>query len=366
MPLKLLHAADFHLDAPFSALPADKAARRRAEQRDLLSRLADTARSGGADLVLLSGDLFDSGEIYAETAQALSRALGQTGCPVFIAPGNHDFYSPRSPYASIPWPDNVHIFQTPELAPVDLPALGCTVWGAAFTAPGREGSPLDGFTAPGDGRLHLAVLHGDVEGHGRYAPIPRSDIAASGLDYLALGHVHMASGLHKDGTTAWAYPGCPEGRGFDELGDKGCLWIRLDGAGGVEDEFVPLALRRYHIIEADVSDDPAKAVLSALPPELETDIVRLLLTGESGVEGLDLAPLEALAAPRCYSVALRDRTRVRRDLWDRAGEDTLTGLFLRRMQGKLSAAQTPEETALLEQAVRFGLAALEHREEPMA
>ena len=366
MPLHILHAADFHLDAPFSALPADKAAQRRGEQRDLLTRLADAARTRRADLVLLSGDLFDGADCYGETAQALSRALGQTGCPVFIAPGNHDFYAPRSPYAAIPWPDNVHIFTGAQLAPVDLPDKPVTVWGAAFTAPSRDDDPLAEFTAPDDGRLHLGVVHGDVDGRSRYCPIAAQSIAQSGLAYLALGHVHAASGLHKDGATFWAYPGCPEGRGFDELGDKGCLWLTVDGPGGVEAQFVPLALRRYRILEVDVSDGPAAALDAALPPDYHTDILRILLTGESGVEGLDLAPLEALAAPRCYGVDLRDRTQVRRDLWDRAGEDTLTGLFLRRMRDKRSAAQTPEDQALVDQAVRFGLAALEHREEPMA
>ncbi len=363
--LQILHAADFHLDAPFASLPAEKAAQRRGEQRDLLSRLAELARARRADLVLLSGDLFDSGDTYAETTQALARALGQTGCPVLIAPGNHDFYHPRSPYALLSWPENVHIFRESALTAVDFPALNCAVWGAAFTAQSREDSPLAGFTAPADGRVHVGVLHGDLDGKSRYAPIPETDVAASGLAYLALGHVHGRTGLHKAGNTVWAYPGCPEGRGFDELGDKGCLWLTVHDDGRVEDEFVPLAKRRYHIIEAPIQGDPAQALLNALPPSLAEDVCRVVLTGESGVEGLDLAALEALGAPRCYSLSLRDRTAVRRDLWDRAGEDTLTGLFLRRMQDKLAAAGTDEDRALLEQAVRFGLAALEHREEPM-
>ena len=38
--LTIIHGADFHLDAPFAALPPDKARARRAEQRELLDRLA--------------------------------------------------------------------------------------------------------------------------------------------------------------------------------------------------------------------------------------------------------------------------------------------------------------------------------------
>ena len=110
--LKLIHSADFHLDAPFSSLPPDLARQRRAEQRTLLTRLSQLVQTENADLVLLSGDLLDSSQTYQETVQALSRTLAEIHVPVFIAPGNHDFWSSRSIYAGTHWPDNVHIFST--------------------------------------------------------------------------------------------------------------------------------------------------------------------------------------------------------------------------------------------------------------
>lgn len=359
--LHILHAADLHLDAPFASLPAHKAAERRAEQRDLIGRLADLARTRGADLVLLSGDLFDSADTYAETTQALARALGQTGCPVFIAPGNHDYFTLRSPYSALHWPENVHIFRSAALEAVELPDLGCAVHGAAFTAPAREDSPLSGFAAPGDGLIHLGVLHGEVDGKGRYGPIPRAEIAASGLAYLALGHVHAGSGLQWEGGTAWAYPGCPEGRGFDELGDKGVLYVEAE-PGSCRAEFVPLCRRRYQILSVDVTgaEDLAAAVRAALPPDTAGDIYRILLTGERGAEALDLEGLTRALAPRFYGLTLRDRTRVQRAVWDRMEEDTLTGLFLRLMAARCRAEP---ENEILQQAVRFGLAALENGED---
>ena len=95
--IRILHAADLHLDSPFEGLSAGKAAVRRSEQRELLGRLSALARTEQADLVLLRGDLLDSGRPYFETGEELIRALGRIGAPVFIAPGNHDFYSPQSP-----------------------------------------------------------------------------------------------------------------------------------------------------------------------------------------------------------------------------------------------------------------------------
>ena len=348
--LTIIHGADFHLDAPFAALPPDKARARRAG-------LAEERR---ADVVLLSGDLLDGGQTYQETVQALARTLGGIPAPVFIAPGNHDCYGPRSVYAGTAWPDNVHIFSTVAVEGVELPGLNCVVHGAAFTTPQADRSPLMGFAAPRDGRIHLMALHGDVEGKGRYGPIALEDIAASGLTYLALGHIHACSGLQKAGDTYWAYPGCPEGRGFDELGDKGVLVVTVDDGGAVSAEFVPLARRRYEILTVDVTgaESPAAALAAALPADAGEDCYRIVLTGERGEEPPELAALAALAEPRFYSVTLRDQTRERRALWARSGEDSLTGLFLRTLRsGAL-------EGDGLELAARFGLAALENGEDP--
>ena len=131
--LTILHAADLHLDSPFEGLPAGKAAIRREEQRELLARLAELAFTEHVDLVLLAGDLLDSGNTYYETGEELIRALRGIGAPVFIAPGNHDFYSARSPYARLHLPDNVHVFTERGIRSVILPELGTRVFGAAFT-----------------------------------------------------------------------------------------------------------------------------------------------------------------------------------------------------------------------------------------
>ena len=357
--LKLIHGADFHLDAPFAAISPEKARQRRAEQRQLLSRLADLAEEEGADLVLLSGDLLDGWETYQETVEALSHALGQIKAPVFIAPGNHDPYGPRSAYAGTAWPDNVHIFTSVQPEGVELPELGCVVHGAAFTTPQADRSPLMGFSAPRDGRIHLMTLHGDVAGQGRYGPIRPEDIAESGLTYLALGHIHACSGLQRAGETCWAYPGCPEGRGFDETGEKGVLSVTVEDDHTVSARFVPLAGRRYEIVEADVTGkDSAEAALRAvLPPSPSGDCCRILLTGQRSFGAPDLAALTALAQPSYFSVSVRDNTRPLRDLWQRAGEDSLTGLVLRALKGE-------KELEDRELAARFALAALEHGEDP--
>ena len=353
--LKIIHGADFHLDSPFAGLSPERAAQRRGEQRELLDRLAGLAREKQADLVLLAGDLLDSERVFRETAQALRAALAAIPCPVFIAPGNHDFYSPRSVWTSLDWPENVHIFTSDALEAVEVP--GCTLWGRAFSDAHQTACPLEGLAVPGDGRLHIACVHGCVgTGNG---PITPGEIAASGLDYLALGHVHQGSGLQREGGTWWAYPGCPEGRGFDETGEKGVLYVEAE-PGRVTAQFVPLAKVRYEIITADITgpDGALFNILEALPGKTSDLICRLILTGEG--DAPNLANLQQTLAPEFYGLTLIDRTRLPQDLWARREEDALTGLFLRTMWDK---CQGEPDNPLWQLAARYGLAALEGGEE---
>jgi DNA repair exonuclease SbcCD nuclease subunit len=362
--VKIIHGADFHLDSPFRGLSPERAVQRRQEQRELLDRLVDLCREEEVQLLLLAGDLLDSASTFYETNQALSAALARTGAQVFIAPGNHDFYQARSPYALLRWPDNVHIF-TGGWERVALPELGCVVYGAAFTAPRAERSLLEDFVPEEDaGLTRLMVLHGEVDAPaGQYDPITTQQLARSGMDYAALGHVHACSGLRQAGQTFWAYPGCPEGRGFDELGEKGVLLGSVD-RGAARLDFVPLCKRRYEIVTVDVTgaDSAAAALTAALPRLGREDICRVVLTGESQEESIDLDALAPLLEGHCWQGELRDQTTLRRDLWARQGEDSLTGLFLREMALRLERCGDAERPAL-ERAVRFGLAALEGGED---
>ena len=133
--VRVVHAGDFHLDSAFRSLPEEQARLRRQESRELPGRLVDWANDHGAQLMLLAGDLFDSDRLYSQTAQMLAQALSRFRGTVVIAPGNHDWLSAASPYRQPIWPENVRIFLGRGMERLVLPELGCTVYGAAFTAP---------------------------------------------------------------------------------------------------------------------------------------------------------------------------------------------------------------------------------------
>ena len=361
--VKILHAADFHLDSPFAGLTPEQARARRREGRDNITRLANYANAGHVDLVLLAGDLFDSGEIYRQTAETLAKALGTVEGRVFIAPGNHDYWDEKGPYVQVDWPENVHIFKSGAMEAVELPELNCVVHGAAFTAPECTDNLFGGFRAEEDGRIHIMVLHGDLDGGAhRYNSFSKAEVAESGLDYLALGHVHTFSGVNRLWRTTWAYPGCPEGRGFDECGCRGVLLGTVD-KGEADVHFVSFARRKYEIRTVDVTGrEPLEALEAELPPGgTAADLYRVVFTGET-TAGVDLEAVHAAAVERVYHLELRDEPRLTQGLWQRAGEDSLTGLFLRGLLRRREAAADEAERLRIDRAARFGLAALDKRE----
>ena len=78
-------------------------------------------------------------------------------------------------------------------------------------------------------------------------------------------------------------------------------------------------------------------------------------------EPIDTAALAQRLSLFCWQLEVRDETRLRQDLWHGCGEDSLRGLFLANLREEYEKAD-PQERAAIEQAVRFGLAAMDDRE----
>lgn len=356
--IRVLHAADLHLDSPFDALSEEKAALRRREQRELLRSLAGIRAENNADIVLLSGDLFDSDAAWAETEELLRLTLSEMAVPVFISPGNHDYYTANGRWARMRLPENVHVFTSPDFDAVVLNEMGVRVWGAAFTDTYADAKLPELRIPRQDGFIDLVCVHGEVGvPTSRYNPIDKRDIAASKADYIALGHNHSCSGLQKAGDTYYAWPGCPEGRGFDECGEKGVLLVDV-APGNVKAKFVPTAARRYEKLRVDAD----KLDSLRLPDDAAENIYEITVTGETD-RAPDLAALRRALEGHVFALRLRDETRLRTDVWERAGEDSLRGVFLRMLREKYDSARSDAEREEIERAARWGLAAIDGREE---
>lgn len=334
--MKILHAADLHLDTPFTGRTEAEVAYLKEALLSVPGKIVELCQKESCDLMLLAGDLFDALPT-PESLRALKTALGEAGVPVLISPGNHDFCGADSPYLSEIWPENVHIFTKNAIESIVLPALDCRVYGAGFISMDCP-ALLENFRAEGSETYHIGLLHGDpLQKNSPYCPVSQTQVAASGLQYLALGHIHK-EGAFVAGSTLCAWPGCPMGRGNDETGPKGVYIVHL--ADRAEVEFRFLDTPRFHDLEVEVFDTPENAVRAVLPPVGNRDFYRITLVGES-------APFDpaALSFPAFPHLQLRDRTVPPVDLWASIHEDTLEGVFFRMLHESL--ATEDEETVML-------------------
>ncbi len=322
--MKILHSADWHLDAPLSGHSEENKQLLRRELRKIPEKVTKLCKAEGCDLLLLAGDLFD-GAYSRESLTAVRSALENIGVPVVITPGNHDYCSPDSPYIKEEWPENVHIFKKAELEILDLPELDCRIYGAGYESMDCPGLLKD-FHIDGTQRWHIGILHGEVSAASHYCPMTKEQIRQSGLSYLALGHIHKGGSI-RVGDTLCAWPGCPMGHGYDELGAKGVIIAQLEGS--VQASFIPLDTPRFYDEEVDVGESAAEALRTLLPAVDSSDFYRVSLTGYSA--GVDIPALTAEFS-HIPNLLLRDETLPELDLWSSVGDDTLEGVYFGLLQ----------------------------------
>lgn len=343
--MKILHSADWHLDAPLQGYEELKA-----QLLAIPGRVAQLCRQEKCDLLLLSGDLFD-GAYTPKSYRALFDALSGLNIPIFISPGNHDFISPESPYIRELWPENVHIFKNPQIEKVTLP--GATLYGAGYASMDCPGL-LSDFTAEGEG-LQIGIFHGDISPRSPYCPITKKQATDSGLHYLALGHIHKGD-YFTAGKTLCAFPGCPMGKDFGECGEKGVYILDTDDLSAPR--FIPLGLPTFFDVTAPVTTTAEEAISALLPPVGDENYYRITLTGHS--EPLSLPELTA-KFPQFPHLTLRDQTQPPLDIWKDLGQDSFSGEYFTLLKNALDRAEDAD-ARVLELAARLSRQILDDEE----
>ena len=352
--IKILHTADWHMDAPLREFNDIQRRELRAASLALPGKIADLCIREGCDLCLISGDVFD-GVWSPEGYEAVFRALERMEVPVFIAPGNHDPYRERSVWTMEQWPENVYLFRSPELSSFRVAELDCRIYGAAFTSAQSE-SLLDGFFAECDERYAIVCLHGDPTNPASpYNPVTAAQVREAGIDYAALGHIH-ARGQFDAGAGLCVWPGCPMGHGFDETETKGVVITQLGET--VTARFVPLDTIRFFEYRVEVLSDPMAALEAVLPPGGSRDHFRIFLTGEAEPDTVQGLTARLGDYP---NLTLIDETVPPCDIWEDAGEDSLCGLFFGILRDAAADAD-PETARKLELAAKLSRRILQKRE----
>lgn len=335
---------------------------RRQALRDTLLKIVAIAQDINPIAVLCGGDLYEHDRSSPDTGDFLRSTFEWLHpIPVFIAPGNHDWYGQGSLYKRTKWSPNINVMSGSQLQPATL-ADGLTLWGAAHHAPSTVRGFLESFRVDRSG-IHIALFHGSerglflAEGSGKkmYAPFDADQIDRSGLHHIFLGHYHRPRDADR-----YTYPGNPDPLTLGEDGERGVVLITCVPDGTIRRERKRVAVSNVHDVEINITGcDNRQEVFERVVQALEplSGVARVTLIGEVGT-AVDLRTEDfrrQALAPRLDHLAVRFQIGVAYDFESIAQEQTVRGQFVRDVQ----ASDLPEDEHL--RVLVTGLRALEAR-----
>jgi len=218
-PLKIAHTSDVHLHEGEDG----------AHARAAFGRVIDAVTETKAELFLIAGDLFDDNRIRRPLIDFVYGELARVRCPTVIIAGNHDCWEDGSVLKRMDFREagaHVTLLDEIEGSTIEFPELHATVWGRCMIDHDRSNKPMAGSPLRKGDLWHIGMAHGlysddpDLE---RSSLITPQEIAASGFDYLALGHVHAHRQM-RHGHTLACYPGVPASY-YGETGASGCMTL---------------------------------------------------------------------------------------------------------------------------------------------
>ncbi len=331
--IKLIHCADLHLNAPLtSRVGWDTANKLRESKFKVVDRIIDLANQKQVDMILIAGDLFDHRFTDEKTFRFLEDRFSRTEARIFIACGNHDCFSQT--LTERLKGDNIHIFDT-RMEQISLPELSCDVYGQSFGTETVRESMLAGFRVRREDVLNLMVMHGDLQSQSDYNPIHTEDIAESGLDFLALGHIHNEKNITRAGRTYYGYAGIPQSHSFKDSGAPSVHYIELS-LQDFHAEQMDVSEFRFHQVGVSVSAcrtlyDIRQTVLEKTECyDREKNLFEITLEGELPEDfRIDIRQLEEMLGDSFLHIEIKNKTRLAMNLDLLKQEHTLRGEFVR-------------------------------------
>lgn len=360
--MKIIHCADLHLDSKMTSnLTKEKARERKAELLNTFDRMLRYAVKQHVAAIIIAGDLFDTKNISASARNAVRDGItNHPGIQFYYLKGNHDADSFLGSLEELP--DNLKLFDD-KWTTYSLAEGRITITGAELNSD-NSGSIYNDLSLDME-CFNIVVLHGQES---ETAPrngaelINLRKLKNKGINYLALGHVHAYKLEELDGRGKYCYPGCLEGRGFDECGEHGFVLLDIDpDSSSCHQEFVPMAYRMLHTLEVDVTECRTTSDISGKIREAldragvsSDSLLKLVLVGSVDVEcEKNMDYLVKKFEPEYYFLKIYDQTRLKVDYRAFALDESLKGEFVRLVEA--SEELDPEQKATV---IRYGIRAL--------
>jgi DNA repair exonuclease SbcCD nuclease subunit len=345
-----------------SNLTKEQAKERKMEILRTFSQMVDYAAENEVSVILIAGDLFDTRNVSATVRNAVRDAIvNHPDIDFLYLRGNHDTDNFLSKLEEMP--QNLKLFsenwQTYSYGAVAITGIELT----SANHPYIYNSLVLSHDV-----YNIVTLHGQI---GEYISrhqaerISLNDLKNKNIDYLALGHVHSYVCDTLDARGIYCYPGCLEGRGFDECGKKGFVVLDVDETNRTATaQFVSLAARTLYELPVDVTgclttNEAARRIDEAVRTSdyPSASLVKILLQGEVDVEcELNVDYLTELFSDYFYLVKVVDETKISVKYSDYEKDESLKGEFIRMVL----ASDLGEEQK--SEVIRCGLMALSGEE----
>lgn len=361
--MRILHCADLHLDSKMTThLSKEKAKERKIEILRTFSRMVEYAKKNKVSIILIAGDMFDTRNVSAMVRNTVKDVIVQNPQIDFLyLKGNHD---------------NDNFLSKLEEIPSNLCLFGDTWTTYTYGSIAITGLELNRENNASayhslileHNTFNIVMLHGQLANYkskGKEETISLEDLKNKNIDYLALGHVHGYQMGRLDNRGLYCYPGCMEGRGFDECGTKGFVMLDIDEANHtMSTEFVPIASRNLYTLSVDVTGVSTTQEAAAKMEEAikesgypSKSLVKFVLEGEVDVEcELETDFLEEQFAEYFYYEKVTNQTRFYINYSDYKKDASLKGEFVRLVS---SSDYSEEDKAKI---IRYGILALQGEE----
>ncbi|HEY7701973.1 MAG TPA: DNA repair exonuclease [Candidatus Limnocylindrales bacterium] len=384
--LRIIHTADVHLGARHDDL-GEQASAQRERQFAAFVATIDLALAEKVDLFLIAGDLFDSNvqpKRSVERVAAQLKRLAGAKIRTVIIPGTHDVYDRSSIYraydlealaASTPDDPWVTVL-TPDRPRLHIAACDVMVHGPVFATKRAPHSPLQDLDVAGHKEAatwHVGLVHGALAIPGKTdrddVVVRTEEIAASGLDYLALGHWHSAQ-QNRAGSVTYAYAGAPEPVAVDQDRAGKVLHVQLEETNSgrtvtvSERQVGKVRFEKLDLDAAGVTTQPA--LVDSLTRKGNEDLVLDVRIVGVRPDELDLHidEIETALAPLFLKVRVRDMSVPPLTEGTLPSPDTIAGSFIRDLEARIAeleaapsadgGADTTAEAGELRDALRLG------------
>ena len=190
--------------------------------KETFSNVIKECKNEGADLLLISGNLFNHQATSDELdfVNNLFKSIPETH--ILIVAGSNDHIKSNSPILNYEFSDNVHYYLNGTIDAYKIDSKNVVVHGLSYYSLEEPSSIINSVNFESDNLTHILMFYG---GDSRHLPFDINKLNEKGFSYVALGLKHNYQEVVKNKIY---YPGSPEPIDQNDEGDHGIIIGEID------------------------------------------------------------------------------------------------------------------------------------------